>query len=62
MITLLHIYLKIDTQAQHFFFCETYRWPNKPLQAYYNKLERLARDKHLGLLSPFVSYEENELW
>ncbi len=26
---------------------------------HYNKLERLAREKHSSLLDPFVSYEEN---
>jgi hypothetical protein len=27
---------------------------------HYTWLERLARDKHSSLMSPFVSYEDNE--
>ncbi len=28
---------------------------------YYARLERLAKDKHSSLLSPFVSYEDHEV-
>jgi hypothetical protein len=28
---------------------------------YYNRLERLARNKHSSLLDPFIRYEENEV-
>jgi len=35
-------------------------WPNK-LVLYYNKLERVASDKHSSLLGPFVSYKGNEV-
>jgi hypothetical protein len=47
--------------SQHFIFLVTYHWAQNARVLQYNKLERLARDKHSCSLDPFVSYEENEV-
>jgi hypothetical protein len=45
--------------SQHFIFFGTYRWVQKAAVLHYTRLERLAGDKHISKLSPFLSYEEN---
>jgi hypothetical protein len=36
-----------------------YEWAQSARVLHYSRLERLAREKHLSLLGPFVSYKEN---
>ncbi len=47
--------------SQHFIFFTTYEWAQQAKVLYYNRLERLARDKHFNLLGLFLSCEENEV-
>ncbi len=46
---------------QHFIFFTTHEWAQKARVLHYAKAERLSRDKHFILFSPFVNYDENEL-
>jgi len=39
----------------------TYKWAQQAIVIHYNRLERLATDKHSSLLDPFVIWEENEV-
>jgi hypothetical protein len=45
--------------SQHFILFVTYELAQKARVLHYNKLERLANDKHFFSKGPFVSYEEN---
>ncbi len=56
------IMLKVNKRPYLHFFV-TYEWAQWARILHYATLERLARNKQSSLLSPFVSYEENEvLW
>jgi hypothetical protein len=44
--------------SQYFIFFVSFR----PKKLRINRLVRLARDKYSGLLGPFISYEENEVF
>ncbi len=46
---------------QHFILFLAHKWAQKARVLHYAKAERLDRDKHSCLFSPFVSYKENEL-
>ncbi len=46
------------TYSQHFIFFVTYKWVQFDKVLDYNRMKRLARDKHSSLLGPFVSYKE----
>ncbi len=49
-----------ELYLQHFILFVTQEWARL---LHYTMLERLATEKHSGLLGPFLSYEENEvLW
>jgi hypothetical protein len=52
---------KQNTYSQHFIFFLTYKLTNK-LVLHFIRLERLAVDKHSGLLGQLISYDENEIW
>jgi hypothetical protein len=42
-----------------FFFFVTYKWFLEIDMLHYARLERLASNKHSGLLCPFLIYKEN---
>jgi hypothetical protein len=44
--------------SQHFTILVTYKWVQFAKVLHYNRMEKLARDKHSSLLGPFVSYKE----
>jgi hypothetical protein len=64
--TLWKIWSILNTQglySQHFICFVTYELAEKARKVHYTELEMLVRDKHSGLLDPFVSCEEIEvLW
>jgi hypothetical protein len=41
---------------QHFLFFVTCEWAKYAKVLYYTRLERVAKEEHLSILSPFVNY------
>ncbi len=54
----LSIWLQ-GSYSQQFIFFITFKWAQKARVLQYTMLERLFKEKHSSLLSPFMSYEEN---
>jgi hypothetical protein len=51
--------ISVAVKTLHFFIINKLAQYARVL--HYIALEKLAYDKHFGLLGPFVSYEENEV-
>jgi hypothetical protein len=45
----------MGSYSQHFIFFTAYEWALKARVLHYNRLERIAKDKHSSLFGPFIS-------
>jgi len=56
------IILKVQgSYSYHLIFFVAYEWTKHVCLIYYTRSERFDRDKHSNLLSPFVTYKDDEL-